>query len=154
MDAQEKYNGWTNRATWLVPLHFNDYFDDFIKEAIEENNGDREKSLESIRDHIEFIVNEIYEQEIEKITNSFINDLIDKDYINYTEIAENLSQDIFKEWYDEKIQETKEQLEELQDATNCEKDSQENIQNIKSCEIELKRLEKEIKQLLKKDKQK
>lgn len=134
--SDNKYNGWTNRATWLVPLHFESSFDDFIKEAIEENDGDKDKALEAIRDYIESTVNEIYDEEVAKIENIFVSDLIDKDNINFTEIAEHLSGDIFNEYFQDKIDEALDLKNSFDEETN-ERD-------IESCDIEIERLKKEL----------
>ena len=128
----QTYNGWTNRATWLVPLHFEDFFNDMIRDEIESNDGDKEKALSNIRDNIEITVKEIFDEEVEKITNSFVKDLIVLDDINYTEIAENLSEDIFKEYFQEKIDEAIDLKNSFDEETN-ERD-------IESCEIEIERL--------------
>ena len=64
------YNGWTNRATWLVWLHF-------------EINS--KSDLEYAREHIE--------QLEESITNNFLRDFVDFSSINWSEIEANLIED-------------------------------------------------------------
>ena len=66
----ELYNGWTNKATWLVNLHFeiNTQSDlDFTKNSIEEM--------------------------LEEIQSPFLIDIIDLSAINWDELSENLEEE-------------------------------------------------------------
>lgn len=65
------YNGWTNRETWLVNVHFN-------PESVED--------IERIKDHLEE-----YEDEIE---NAFIRDFIDFSKINWRELKEVFNKEV------------------------------------------------------------
>lgn len=67
MATNGTYNGWTNRETWLVNLHFN-------PESLED--------LEAIKANIE----ELEEQ----IENPFIKDCIDFSIINWQELEDSL----------------------------------------------------------------
>lgn len=51
----EKYNGWTNRETWLVNLHFNPSSKDGLK-AIKIEIDDIEENIENLflRDYVDF----------------------------------------------------------------------------------------------------
>jgi hypothetical protein len=65
----EGYNGWTNRATWLVAIHFNP-----------ETRGDVETAKQWL------------EEEAEKL-NSFFSDLVDLNEINWRELEETVQDD-------------------------------------------------------------
>ncbi len=71
-----KYNGWTNRETWLVNLWFGDYFQDCINDGIEPT-----------RDFIKDTVETHFEQYTNGINDGFVNDLLNSFDINYWELA-------------------------------------------------------------------
>lgn len=69
-----KYNGWTNRETWLVNLWLGDGF-------AEEAEYGHEVTAEYIEERV-------YEQIDEQIeSSSFVRDLINTSDINYRELA-------------------------------------------------------------------
>lgn len=68
------YNGWTNRATWLVNLWFG------------ENLGMMQEDGEEVSaDYIESMITEYVDEIVP--TSSFIADLIDLNEINWDELA-------------------------------------------------------------------
>ncbi len=70
-----KYNGWTNRETWLVNLWFGDNFSMDVEEGIE-------ISAEYIQETVESYVDEIVTE-----SASFVADMIDMGCINWNELA-------------------------------------------------------------------
>jgi hypothetical protein len=73
----EEYNGWTNRETWLVNLHWGD----IIAEVFEEID------LATLADCIEEFVWERLDEEL--TTNSIFRDFIDLASVNWIELAEH-----------------------------------------------------------------
>lgn len=64
------YNGWTNRETWLVNLHF----DPLTREDL-------------------IWIKDLAEQEVDDIESAFIKDLIDLSRINWRELEEHVQED-------------------------------------------------------------
>lgn len=77
------YNGWMNRETWLVNLHFGDGFNAFIQDQIEEGE---EFDQTEVADMYQEYVEEATEEEIEGLSG-FLKDLLDLDLINWDELA-------------------------------------------------------------------
>lgn len=77
----EKYNGWTNRETWLVNLWYGDY----LTEQVEETG--LPFSAEEVRE----IVEELTFFEFDMKTSGFVADIIGGSLarINWQEIAEH-----------------------------------------------------------------
>ena len=71
---KDEYNGWTNRETWLVPLHFN-------PETLED--------VEVIKGEIEELEDWIHEKDM-----MFLSDYIDFSKINWHEIEKNITDEI------------------------------------------------------------
>ena len=70
------YNGWTNRATWLVNLWFGENL------TMMQEDGE-----EVSADYIESMITEYVDEIVP--TSSFIADLIDLQEINWEELAEH-----------------------------------------------------------------
>jgi len=77
------YNGWKNRATWLVNLHFDDYFDASRYDSIEQLAEDIRRTLEDMTE------NAIGE-------NGFLQDMVATSLseIDYYELAEVWYEDL------------------------------------------------------------
>jgi hypothetical protein len=74
--SNEKYNGWTNRETWLVNLHWGEVIDEVFDEI----------DLQTLADCIEDFVWERLDEEL--TTNSIFRDFIDLAVVNWRELAE------------------------------------------------------------------
>lgn len=96
----KKYNGWTNRETWLVNLYFGEAFYDYIKERLEEEGGaleqfnrDDQEAISKIaaiyRDYVESYL----EEELEKLS-SFLSDYINLGLIDWYDLAESVYNDL------------------------------------------------------------
>tara|TARA_B110000285_G_scaffold218314_1_gene267628 strand:+ start:482 stop:739 length:258 start_codon:yes stop_codon:yes gene_type:complete len=77
------YNGWTNRNTWLINLHFGDV----IREELQE---DASTTAENIQDFIIDILGNFALN-----SDSIIRDFIDYDGINWHELWETICLDVF-----------------------------------------------------------
>ena len=74
--SNEKYNGWTNRETWLVNLHWGETIKEFFEEI----------DLSTLAECIEDFVWESIQADVP--TNSPAMDFIDLGVINWRELAE------------------------------------------------------------------
>jgi len=95
----KKYNGWTNRETWLVNLYFGEAFYDYIKERLEEGgaleqfNRDDQEAISKIATIYQDYVESYLEEELEKLS-SFLSDYIDLNLIDWYDLAENVYSDL------------------------------------------------------------
>jgi valyl-tRNA synthetase len=94
MDTQ-KYNGWTNYATWLVNLHFNclDFTDDVESGVFDDMDAD------GIRCHVASWIQELvdsYLDEIVTTNNSFVLDIMNSTLqdVDWHDIADHYVDDI------------------------------------------------------------
>lgn len=76
----EGYNGWTNRATWVVNLHFGDDTDT-IEEMVKDADGDLYTVVDSIKAWVQDYIDEMAGD------NSFIRDLLADHEIDYYDLA-------------------------------------------------------------------
>ena len=81
-DTTTTYNGWANRATWLVALHFD--LDNIFEDV--ENRDELASSIEALVSDL------VYEQEQQQPPNGFVADLVPSassaaDTIDYDELA-------------------------------------------------------------------
>ena len=76
--SNEKYNGWTNRETWLINLHWDETI-----EAVFDLGCD----IATLADCIEEFVWERLDEEL--TTNSIFRDFIDLGVVNWRELAEH-----------------------------------------------------------------
>lgn len=83
----ETYNGWTNRETWLVSLHFGDDFAEYIEEELNENRNewDAWEVGEKIREYVFSAINE----ELNNLS-IFLRDMIDLNAIDWEELGESV----------------------------------------------------------------
>lgn len=70
----EKYNGWTNRETWLVNLHF---------------NPESKEDLELIKSDIEDLE--------ENIENMFLKDFVDFSRIDWYDLEQSLPEEVVED---------------------------------------------------------
>ena len=97
MDTQ-KYNGWTNYATWMVNLHFDNLdFTDDIEEGIFD---DMDK--DDIRCHVASWIQELVESYVDEVLESdnvnpvFLSDLVNTTLndVDWHDIADHYVDDI------------------------------------------------------------
>mgnify|MGYP000627231446 CR=1 FL=1 len=69
------YNGWTNRETWLVNLHFGDYFQEVAEDG-----------EQVMADYIEQTVWDLFD---EANIPPFFSDMIDLGIVNWKELEEH-----------------------------------------------------------------
>ena len=94
MDTQ-KYNGWTNYATWLVNLHFNclDFTDDVESGVFDDMDAD------GIRCYLASWIQELVESYLEEVVdtdNCFLQDIMDTTIndVDWHDIADHYVDDI------------------------------------------------------------
>lgn len=75
--SNEKYNGWTNRETWLVNLHWGEVIDEIFDES----------DLETLADCIQDFVWESIQSDVQP--HSPAMDFIYLGVINWRELAEH-----------------------------------------------------------------
>ena len=97
MDTQ-KYNGWTNHATWLCNLWFDDLsplFEDHIEDLSDEHDS-KDALLDTLEEWIENDITEYVECNVNE-DNGFIMDVINHTLheIDYRDIAENYVDDVW-----------------------------------------------------------
>lgn len=91
-----KVNGFTNRATWLVNLHFGDLLQEDIQDLYDNGvweDENKDELTESIKIHIDEFVNARIEEQTDGLS-TFITDMIPNDEIDFWELAELYSSDI------------------------------------------------------------
>jgi hypothetical protein len=93
--TNQKYNGWTNRETWLVTLYFSETLQDDMKECLHMYDGETptENDLKyQIAGMLETCFENYLDEELEYLSN-FIKDYLDFSLINWIELAENYLSD-------------------------------------------------------------
>ena len=103
MDTQ-KYNGWTNYATWLVNLHFDglDFTDDIEAGVFDDMNSN------DIRCHVASWIQELVESYLEEVVdldNLFVLDIIHTTIndVDWHDIADHYVDDIKDEIKDREL---------------------------------------------------
>ena len=101
MDTQ-KYNGWTNWATWMVNLHFGDL--DFTNDVLESGEFD-DMAPGDIRRYVASWIQayvESYLDEVADTNNCFVSDLINGTMrdVDWHDIADHYVDDILVELED------------------------------------------------------
>ena len=97
MDTQ-KYNGWTNYATWMVNLHFEDFdfTDDIVCGCFDNMNKDELRSYLAswIQEYVD-----CYLEEVVDTNNSFILDVLNSTMqdVDWHDIADNYVDDILEQ---------------------------------------------------------
>ena len=103
MDTQ-KYNGWTNWATWMVNLHFDGL--DFTDEI--ENGSFNDISKDDLRFQLAYTIQEYVEcylEEVADTSNTFVADLINGTMqdVDWHDIADHYVDDILDELKDREL---------------------------------------------------
>ena len=82
------YNGWTNRGTWLVNLHFEENLALDIAEYLEQTDNIEDMTYNDIIDEVASFIEQFISDFIEEQNlNIFIQDLLEDGDINYRELA-------------------------------------------------------------------
>ncbi|QFP93420.1 UNVERIFIED_ORG: hypothetical protein Xoosp15_155 [Xanthomonas phage Xoo-sp15] len=104
MTNTNTYNGWANRETWLVNLHFGNELTSYIVEQATDGVIDITQDEGTIRTDIERSCESYFDDMIEEELNglgSFLSDYLDLSLIEWDEIAENIYSDDIKTMIDE-----------------------------------------------------
>lgn len=104
MTNTNTYNGWANRETWLVNLHFGNELTSYIVDSATDGNIDLTEDEGTIRTEIEraceSYVDDMLEEELNGL-GSFLKDYLDLSRIEWDEIAEHIYSDDIKTMIDE-----------------------------------------------------
>ena len=103
MDTQ-KYNGWTNWATWMVNLHFEGL--DFTDEV--DNGSFDDISKDDLRCQLAYIIQEYVEAYLDEVadtSNTFVGDLINGTMcdVDWHDIAGHYVDDILEQLKDREL---------------------------------------------------
>ncbi|AHN66498.1 hypothetical protein Bcp1_021 [Bacillus phage Bcp1] len=104
MTNTNTYNGWANRETWLVNLHFGEELTSYIVEQATDGIIDLTQDEGTIRTEIEGNCSEYLDMILEEELNglgSFLTDYLDLGRIEWDEIAEVIYSDDIKNMIDE-----------------------------------------------------
>ena len=99
MTNTNTYNGWANRETWLVNLHFGETLSSYIVEQATDGAIDLTEDEGTIRTEIEGNCSEYLDMILEEELNglgSFLTDYLDLGRIEWDEIAEVIYSDDIK----------------------------------------------------------
>jgi hypothetical protein len=75
------YNGWKNRQTWLVNVHFGDYLQELIEDGYRVD-----------ADFIKQVVDDHFQEQVKDLS-MFVQDMIDDAGIDWNELAAHYPQD-------------------------------------------------------------
>ncbi|AXQ67692.1 hypothetical protein KIOSHI_271 [Bacillus phage Kioshi] len=104
MTNTNTYNGWANRETWLVNLHFGNELTSYIVEQATDGIIDITQDEGTIRTDIERTCESYFDDMLEEELNglgSFLTDYLDLGRIEWDEIAEVIYSDDIKNMIDE-----------------------------------------------------
>ncbi|ALO79436.1 hypothetical protein HOBO_276 [Bacillus phage Hobo] len=104
MTNTNTYNGWANRETWLVNVHFGNELTSYIVEQATDGIIDITQDEGTIRTDIERTCESYFDDMLEEELNglgSFLSDYIDLSLIDWDEIAEHIYSDDIKNMIDE-----------------------------------------------------
>lgn len=77
--SDNTYNGWTNRETWVVNLHFGDS-EETLQEMVNDANGDLGRLATMLEDWVQEYVDEI-------VKDIFISDMLNLNDVDWWELA-------------------------------------------------------------------
>jgi ribonuclease HI len=75
------YNGWKNRQTWLVNVHFGDYLQELVEDGYRVD-----------ADFIKQVVDDHFQEQVKDLS-MFVQDMIDDAGIDWDELAAHYPQD-------------------------------------------------------------
>lgn len=84
--TNEKYNGWTNRETWVVNLHLGEMLQEDTQEFYDEREGDIQ--VWELADRLESFVEILFEEELDNLS-LFLKDLLYLDSVDWMDLAEH-----------------------------------------------------------------
>jgi hypothetical protein len=87
--TNQKYNGWTNRETWVINLWLGEDLRQTVTEYLEENENADKVEIANI---IENLFDEMYDGELNQLSG-VLRDLLYTSSINWVELAENYMED-------------------------------------------------------------
>ena len=91
-----EYNGWANRETWLVNLHFGDEIQEVLQEMADDETITDDSSYTFIANEIEGFMDDLLTDSIDDISSIslFFADLIDLSEIDYYGLAKAYEGDL------------------------------------------------------------
>ena len=99
--AEDRYNGWTNHATWCAALHWSNdegtynWSREITEDALKEADGNQQAAAHLIADRLQEATEEIVDEAVDAIPNEwarlYITDNLPRGGdVNWHEIAEGL----------------------------------------------------------------
>lgn len=87
--TMEKYNGWTNYATWLFYLHHQEQVENWYYDEPESTRHELNEN------HLQDFFEEMYGELIDGIANIYITDIINNEFrdVNWREVMKTLRED-------------------------------------------------------------
>lgn len=89
MMNNDGYNGFVNRETWIVNLHFGDFLTEDIQDLYNDDAWQTDDH-EEITDHVARYVEQFVLDQLEEVRNGpnvFVRDLVNDEEIDYGELA-------------------------------------------------------------------
>lgn len=90
------YNGWTNRETWLVNLHFGDEIVDYV---FDYGFNPETWSVDDVaRVYEEYVMVISFVQDDLNNISAFLRDMVNLEDINWDELAEGVYKELEEQW--------------------------------------------------------